>query len=668
MWACSVAIDAVHAGARALKTSRLSLVRLALIALRCAWCRVVLPSSPCVVVVFVRPLFPVVVLFPLSSPTRRRPAMRASMTPRHASSRASMASSQHPMGLMSPTSLASFPYGATGTPARSATLRSTGLFSPLAASMAGHRSGDFTDLNSSFNDAAAAASMASGSNSVSRLEESILVHVRLRPTVEGHQSEAARNGDCVSTDASGKSVTLSAAVTRSSETKRMQFDHVFPQTATQEELAAEVNPRFVRACLQGYNGTICQKQGQTREKQEPETQKGTKRISPVTLDWVVCAVQSRMDRRAVGQSPRAVSCGPRAPAVCPVLICCVCCVPVLLRKTFTMTGSLDADSPQRGLIPRLLKSLFSDMEKRESDLSQERVTFSVVAEFVEIYNGSWPFVLHLARGSLPRSLLRSCSPICLVAAAVCVCVCVRAVPLVRPENLRDLLLSPLEKPMPLDIRTLPTLHVNNLTRHELKSYDDAMRKLDTGNKARTFGITKMNDNSSRSHSVFTLYITTKYSDNRATTSKLNLVDRQPRTAHSEPGCCILSLCSYRSSCCYPLSFAFVCLIVSVAGSENQKSAGTSGDRLKEGANINKSLSILSQVISALSQKKGHIPFRNRSETQHTKISKQRRARIVSHSFGCLLFCVGSQQTDVPAVRLYRRQLQDHSDRDCVSVD
>lgn len=182
--------------------------------------------------------------------------MRPSMTPRHASSRASMASQQQHQGLLSPTSLASFPYGATGTPARSAGMRSTGLFSPLGAGAC--RSADFSDLNSSFNDAAAAASVATSSSSSVRQEESILVHVRLRPTVEGHQSDAARNGDCVSTDASGKSVTLSAAVTRSSETKRMQFDHVFPQTATQEELAAEVNPRFVSACLQGFNGTICQ--------------------------------------------------------------------------------------------------------------------------------------------------------------------------------------------------------------------------------------------------------------------------------------------------------------------------------------------------------------------------------------------------------------------------
>lgn len=112
--------------------------------------------------------------------------------------------------------------------------------------------------------------------------------------------------------------------------------------------------------------------------------------------------------------------------------------------------------------------------------------------------------------------------------------------------------------------------MSNLTRVTLASYAEACKLLVAGNKTRTFASTRMNEQSSRSHSVFTLHITTTYVDStKTTTARLNLVD--------------------------------------LAGSENQKSAGTTGDRLKEGANINKSLSTLSQVIAALSKKSVHIP-------------------------------------------------------------
>ena len=54
--------------------------------------------------------------------------------------------------------------------------------------------------------------------------------------------------------------------------------------------------------------------------------------------------------------------------------------------------------------------------------------------------------------------------------------------------------------------------------------------------------------------------------------------------------------------------------VDLAGSERQKSTGAEGSRLKEATNINKSLTILGQVISALvdisSGKKRHVPYRD----------------------------------------------------------
>lgn len=53
---------------------------------------------------------------------------------------------------------------------------------------------------------------------------------------------------------------------------------------------------------------------------------------------------------------------------------------------------MDSSSANRGLIPRLLESLFTEMDAREragdSEVGADRVKFSVQVEFVEIYNGA----------------------------------------------------------------------------------------------------------------------------------------------------------------------------------------------------------------------------------------------------------------------------------------
>jgi kinesin family protein 3/17 len=108
--------------------------------------------------------------------------------------------------------------------------------------------------------------------------------------------------------------------------------------------------------------------------------------------------------------------------------------------------------------------------------------------------------------------------------------------------------------------------------------------MEIGNDNRVVGATAMNATSSRSHSIFTIYVETSDEDpnaegeTRIKAGKLNLVD--------------------------------------LAGSERQSKTQAEGTRLKEATKINLSLSALGNVISALVDgKSGHIPYRDSKLTR-----------------------------------------------------
>ncbi|XP_077881372.1 kinesin-like protein KIF1B isoform X1 [Ictidomys tridecemlineatus] len=136
------------------------------------------------------------------------------------------------------------------------------------------------------------------------------------------------------------------------------------------------------------------------------------------------------------------------------------------------------------------------------------------------------------------------------------------------ERVRDLL-NPKNKGN-LRVREHPLLgpYVEDLSKLAVTSYTDIADLMDAGNKARTVAATNMNETSSRSHAVFTIVFTQKKHDSETNlstekVSKISLVD--------------------------------------LAGSERADSTGAKGTRLKEGANINKSLTTLGKVISALAE-------------------------------------------------------------------
>ncbi|XP_048186272.1 kinesin-like protein KIF13B isoform X1 [Perognathus longimembris pacificus] len=152
------------------------------------------------------------------------------------------------------------------------------------------------------------------------------------------------------------------------------------------------------------------------------------------------------------------------------------------------------------------------------------------------------------------------------------------------EKVRDLL-DPKGSRHTLKVREHSVLgpYVDGLSKLAVTSYKDIESLMSEGNKSRTVAATNMNEESSRSHAVFKITLTHTLYDVKSGTSgekvgKLSLVD--------------------------------------LAGSERATKTGAAGDRLKEGSNINKSLTTLGLVISALADqsagknKNKFVPYRD----------------------------------------------------------
>ncbi|XP_052743331.1 kinesin-like protein unc-104 isoform X6 [Bicyclus anynana] len=203
-------------------------------------------------------------------------------------------------------------------------------------------------------------------------------------------------------------------------------------------------------------------------------------------------------------------------------------------KSYTMMGR--GEDGQEGIIPQICKDLF----RRIRQTTSEDQSYSVEVSYMEIY-------------------------------------CERVRDLLNPKNKGN-----------LRVREHPALgpYVEDLSKLAVMSYQDIYDLIDEGNKARTVAATNMNETSSRSHAVFTIFFNQRRHDKTTNlvsekVSKISLVD--------------------------------------LAGSERADSTGAKGTRLKEGANINKSLTTLGKVISALaeiaskskkSKKADFIPYRD----------------------------------------------------------
>ncbi|KAJ6224199.1 hypothetical protein RDWZM_002744 [Blomia tropicalis] len=197
-------------------------------------------------------------------------------------------------------------------------------------------------------------------------------------------------------------------------------------------------------------------------------------------------------------------------------------------KSFTMQGS--SEPSNRGIIPRAFEHIF------EAISTAENTKFLVQASYLEIYN----------------------------------------------EEIRDLLGLDAKRKLELKENNETGVYVTNLSMHIVNDVRSCEKIMEDGWKNRSVGATLMNADSSRSHSIFTIYIERIQTDDIESENvkfgKLNLVD--------------------------------------LAGSERQGKTGAIGERLKEAAKINLSLSALGNVISALVDGKSkHIPYRDSKLTR-----------------------------------------------------
>ena len=138
------------------------------------------------------------------------------------------------------------------------------------------------------------------------------------------------------------------------------------------------------------------------------------------------------------------------------------------------------------------------------------------------------------------------------------------------EKVQDLLIDPNKRPQGgLKIRqsTVLGVFVEGLTKYPVTSYDEINRKMEEGYRNRTIGATLMNATSSRAHTIVMIDFRQLTQVGKKTTTKISMIN-----------------------------------LVDLAGSERLGSTGATGDRLKEGCNINKSLLILGNVINCLADK------------------------------------------------------------------
>lgn len=196
-------------------------------------------------------------------------------------------------------------------------------------------------------------------------------------------------------------------------------------------------------------------------------------------------------------------------------------------KSFTMMGSSIDDLENRGVIPRIVEQIFASIMS-----SPSTIEYTVRVSYMEIYM----------------------------------------------ERIRDLM-APQNDNLPVHEEKNRGVYVKGLLEIYVSSVQEVFEVMRRGGNARAVAATNMNQESSRSHSIFVITVTQKNVETgSAKSGQLFLVD--------------------------------------LAGSEKVGKTGASGQTLEEAKKINKSLSALGMVINSLTDgKSSHVPYRDSKLTR-----------------------------------------------------
>mmetsp|Transcript_66749 Transcript_66749/g.211265 ORF Transcript_66749/g.211265 Transcript_66749/m.211265 type:complete len:663 (-) Transcript_66749:422-2410(-) len=226
-------------------------------------------------------------------------------------------------------------------------------------------------------------------------------------------------------------------------------------------------------------------------------------------------------------------------------------------KTYTMGSGNNTQALEHevGIIPRVIRQLFDGVEDR-----RDSAQCLVCCQFLEIYNEEVKDLLHPEIPSKAIAIREGAAGEIFVAGA-------------KAEIVRDV--------------------------------DEMLRLLDRGSVCRATGGTLMNNQSSRSHAIFTILV-------------------EQRLLHPSSGQQEYVMAKFH--------------LVDLAGSERNKKTGAIGQRFKESVNINSGLLALGNVISALGdeRKRGsHVPYRE------SKLTRMLQDSLGGNSTTLMIACVSS---------------------------
>ncbi|CEF63772.1 Kinesin-like protein KIF21B [Strongyloides ratti] len=251
-------------------------------------------------------------------------------------------------------------------------------------------------------------------------------------------------------------------------------------------------------------------------------------------------------------------------------------------KTFTMGTSYDpekhTDDDVLGVIPRSINYFFDAIKTRQEQAGEEGLTppvFEVSTSFMELYNEEVYDLLSTDKASTADGKLR----------------------IVEDEK--------------------EGIIVKGLVRKVVKDASDTFRMLDAGTVKRSVAATEMNAESSRSHAIFTLYIS----------QTREIIAAVTEDSDTKPEKIMETLTA---------KFHFVDL----AGSERLKRTKAEGNTAKEGISINSGLMYLGNVISALGSNASFIPYRD------SKLTRLLQDSLGGNSKTLMIACISPNDADL----------------------